>query len=181
MPLYEYYCKDCHGVFELLRPTREAGTAQPCPECDEDAKRIVSNFEAYIFREGLARKIPDDGTYWHVETKVARPMTESDDYGQHPDLKRAAEGPTAVPTMEEFEGHQAAAERFHDDVREQEETGSGFVTNDVAGGEHLEKFRKRVRVTARRERTKRRRRVNSESTPRTASGKHVKPSESSGD
>ena len=69
----------------------------------------------------------------------------------------------------------------YDDVREQEETGSGFVTNDVAGGEHLEKFRKRVRVTARRERTKRRRRVNSESTPRTASGKHVKPSESSGD
>ena len=41
MPLYEYYCQPCHGVFEELRPMREAGEAVPCPECYEDADRIM--------------------------------------------------------------------------------------------------------------------------------------------
>ena len=31
MPLYEYYCSDCNGVFELLRPAKQAGDAQPQP------------------------------------------------------------------------------------------------------------------------------------------------------
>ena len=32
MPVYEYYCEPCNGVFELLRPARESSKAQPCPE-----------------------------------------------------------------------------------------------------------------------------------------------------
>ena len=66
MPLYEYYCRECDGAFELLRPVREAAKAQPCPVCDEDADRIVSKeWSAFIFRDGYSRRLPDDGGYWH--------------------------------------------------------------------------------------------------------------------
>ena len=77
MSLYEYYCEDCHGVFELLRPPREASTNQPCPECDADAKRIVSDFQAFVFRDGYPRKIPDDGTHWHLGTKVKESINKA--------------------------------------------------------------------------------------------------------
>ena len=75
MPLYEYYCESCEGVFELLRPTRDASREQPCPQCDEDAKRIVSKeWSAFIFRDGAARRLPDTGGYWHLGKHVSQPM-----------------------------------------------------------------------------------------------------------
>lgn len=75
MPLYEYYCEPCDGVFELLRPTRDASRDQPCPQCDEDAKRIVSKqWSAFIFRDGAARRLPDTGGYWHLGKHVSEPM-----------------------------------------------------------------------------------------------------------
>lgn len=65
MPLYEYLCDDCVGVFELLRPVREASNDQPCPVCDADSRRLMpTDFAAYIQREGLPRRIPDQGKYW---------------------------------------------------------------------------------------------------------------------
>jgi len=33
MPLYEYFCEPCNGIFEELRPIREASDPVPCPEC----------------------------------------------------------------------------------------------------------------------------------------------------
>lgn len=68
MPMYEYYCADCNGVFELLRPVREASYAQPCPVCDNDSKRLMpTDFAAFVVREGLPRRIPDTGKYWTRE------------------------------------------------------------------------------------------------------------------
>lgn len=103
MPLYEYYCEPCNGVFELIRPAREASKPQPCPECDEDAKRIVSReWSAFIHRDGLPRRLPDDGGYWHLGKKVSQPLKGSIDSGlRHPELKY--EPREKAPTLEEIE------------------------------------------------------------------------------
>lgn len=79
MPLYEYYCEHCKGVFELIRPVRQAAQPQPCPECDEDAKRILSKeWAAFIFRDGIPRRLPDRGKYWNLFEEKDTPMTTSD-------------------------------------------------------------------------------------------------------
>ena len=68
MPLYEYFCTDGHGVFELLRPVREAANPQPCPVCDADSRRLMpKDFAAFVVREGLPRRVPDTGKYWTRE------------------------------------------------------------------------------------------------------------------
>jgi putative FmdB family regulatory protein len=102
MPLYEYYCEPCNGVFELLRPAREASKPQPCPECDDDAKRIVSKeWAAFIYREGMPRRLPDTGKYWHLGKQVSRPLRSGRDYVRHPELNHAPE--FTAPTPEEIE------------------------------------------------------------------------------
>ncbi len=102
MPLYEYFCADCDGVFELLRPARQAQANQPCPECDTDAKRIVSKeFAAFIYREGYARRLPDDGSYYHYGKRVSAPISGPSDGFSHPELTRPE--PTATPSIEDIE------------------------------------------------------------------------------
>ncbi len=78
MPLYEYYSQACNRVFELLRPVREAANPQPCPDCDRDAKRIVSKeWAAFIDRDGIPRRLPDRGKYWNLFEESDTPMTTS--------------------------------------------------------------------------------------------------------
>ena len=72
MPLYEYYCERCHGIFESIRPMREASLPVPCPECNRDAGRIMSSFNAFTFRDGYPRRLPDKGTYWHMGKEVKK-------------------------------------------------------------------------------------------------------------
>ena len=102
MPIYEYYCQSCDGVFELLRPVREASKDQPCVQCDADAKRIMSrDFAAFTFREGWPRRLPDDGSYLHFEQKVSSPITGPSYMGlTHPDLEPHD---IEAPTVEEIE------------------------------------------------------------------------------
>ena len=70
MPLYEYYCQHCDGVFEALRPIAEAVLPVPCPVCQRDGQRIMSSFTAFTYRDGYPRRIPDKGTYWHLGKEV---------------------------------------------------------------------------------------------------------------
>ncbi len=109
MPLYEYFCEPCNGVFELLRPAKEAAKLQPCPRCDEDAKRIVSKqWSAFILREGFPRRLPDDGGYWHLGHKVSQPLLGFTSDLEHPEVRstqRQHEAPT-VDEIEQFEYRQ---------------------------------------------------------------------------
>jgi putative FmdB family regulatory protein len=74
MPLYEYYCESCNGVFELLRQMREASEPAPCPLCDRDSQRIMpTSFSAFTFRDGMPRTIPDRGTYWWYNKQTKEP------------------------------------------------------------------------------------------------------------
>ncbi|HVP05598.1 MAG TPA: zinc ribbon domain-containing protein [Dehalococcoidia bacterium] len=72
MPLYEYYCQHCHGIFEEIRQIRDASAPAPCPECSREAPRIMSSFSAFTMREGYPRRIPDKGTYWHMGREVKK-------------------------------------------------------------------------------------------------------------
>ncbi|MEX0785988.1 MAG: zinc ribbon domain-containing protein [Dehalococcoidia bacterium] len=91
MPLYEYLCQHCEGIFEALRPIREAADPAPCPECDRDAQRIMpTSFTAFTLREGYPRKLPDKGTYWHLGKEVKRKISGKMRPFEHPELNKPA-------------------------------------------------------------------------------------------
>ncbi len=90
MPLYEYFCTPCNGIFEELRPMRESSDPVPCPQCYKDAARIMpTSFTAFTFREGYPRRIPDDGTYYHLGKKVKK-MVKSARPNEHPEINKPA-------------------------------------------------------------------------------------------
>lgn len=89
MPVYEYYCKPCDGIYEALRPMREASDPVPCPECDRDGSRIMpTSFAAFTFREGYPRRLPDKGTYWHLGKEVKQRIKGPFRPFEHPELKK---------------------------------------------------------------------------------------------
>lgn len=89
MPLYEYYCKHCDGIFEALRSIREASDPAPCPVCDRDGMRIMpTSFNAFTYRDGYPRKLPDRGTYWHLGKEVKKRMTGGVKPFQHPEINK---------------------------------------------------------------------------------------------
>jgi putative FmdB family regulatory protein len=95
MPLYEYYCHHCDGVFEQLRSIREASEPSPCPLCDRDSERIMpTSFSAFTFRDGYPRRIPDRGTYWHLGKEVKTPNTGGVPPNEHPELYKPDPAPT---------------------------------------------------------------------------------------
>ena len=88
MPLYEYFCEPCNGIFEELRPIREATEPVPCPVCYKDAKRIMpTSFAAFTFRDGYPRRIPDDGKFYHLGQKVSKLVT-SGRPNEHPEVNK---------------------------------------------------------------------------------------------
>jgi len=87
MPLYEYYCDPCNGIFEAIRQMREASLPVPCPVCNRDGERIMSSFNAFTFRDGYPRRIPDKGTYWHMGTEVKSRAKRMKGW-EHPELAK---------------------------------------------------------------------------------------------
>lgn len=112
MPLYEYYCKHCHGVFEEIRQMRDASDPSPCPECAREAPRMMSTFAAFTMRDGYPRKIPDKGTYWHMGKEVKKKAKRMKNW-THPEL--AQPKPKRRPTKGESK---AAAEKAVEQRRE---------------------------------------------------------------
>ena len=88
MPLYEYYCEPCNGIFEELRPIREASLPVPCPVCFKDSQRIMpTSFSAFVFRDGYPRRIPDDGKYYHLGKKVNN-LVKKGRPNEHPEVNK---------------------------------------------------------------------------------------------
>ena len=44
MPIYEYFCRNCEGKFEVLRPMGKAQTLEMCPEGHPGAVKVLSVF-----------------------------------------------------------------------------------------------------------------------------------------
>lgn len=95
MPVYEYYCKRCDGVFEAIRPISQASAPQPCPVCAKKAERMMpTSFSAFTMREGYPRSIPDRGTYYHLGKEVKKPITGGVRMNEHPELSKPKRRPT---------------------------------------------------------------------------------------
>jgi putative FmdB family regulatory protein len=89
MPVYEYLCKHCDGVFEAIRPLAQSGDPAPCPVCAKKARRLPpSSFSAFTMREGYPRAIPDRGTYYHLGKEVRRPVTGPVRMNEHPEINK---------------------------------------------------------------------------------------------
>ncbi len=89
MPIYEYYCDHCDGIYESLRPMREASAAVPCPVCQRDGRRIMpTSFTAFTFRDGYPRRLPDKGTYWHLGKEVKSLIKGPFRPFEHPELTK---------------------------------------------------------------------------------------------
>jgi len=89
MRVYEYYCESCEGIFEALRPMREAADPVPCPVCNRDGRRIMpTSFMAFTFRDGYPRRIPDKGTYWHLGKEVKQPVRGPTRPHEHPEINK---------------------------------------------------------------------------------------------
>ena len=90
MPVYEYLCEDCEGVFEVVRPIKEADEPQPCPVCDTEGNRVMpSAFTAFIVRGGYPRRIPDKGNFWHLGKEVSYLPKSAKPY-EHPQIVKEA-------------------------------------------------------------------------------------------
>lgn len=172
MPIYEYFCEPCQGIFELLRPVREAGAPQPCPQCDADARRIMSTeFQAFTLRKGLYRRLPDRGTHWHYRQEVSGPITGAAPAGEHPELRRRKLGPDRIPTTEEREAFAHGVEQRLEHEAEALASGRAPI-RDLFEERKAKAFTKRVASTSQRARVARRRAANADTTPRTSSGQH---------
>lgn len=96
MPLYEYLCENCEGIYEALRPLRESADAVPCPQCDRDGRRIMpTSFAAFTFRDGYPRRLPDKGTFWHLGKEVKKRVSGRARPFEHPELKKRT-GPPSI-------------------------------------------------------------------------------------
>ena len=97
MPLYEFYCEPCDGVFEALRPIKEASEPVPCPVCNRDGRRMMpSSFAAFTYRDGYPRRIPDKGTYWHLGKEVKSLVTGPVRPNEHPEINKPEPEPAKL-------------------------------------------------------------------------------------
>ena len=89
MPVYEYYCEHCNGIYEQLRPIRMASEPWPCPECNREGQRIPpTSFNAFTYRDGYPRRIPDKGKFWHLGKEVSAPVSGPVKPNEHPEINK---------------------------------------------------------------------------------------------
>jgi putative FmdB family regulatory protein len=59
MPLYEYYCVDCHEKFETIRPISQADEPIACDICQGmNTSRMLSVFFAHSGGKVVAGSVP---------------------------------------------------------------------------------------------------------------------------
>lgn len=89
MPVYEYLCKHCDGIFEAIKQISQASQPASCPVCARKAQRVPpTSFSAFTMREGYPRAIPDRGTYYHLGKEVKRPITGPTRMNEHPEINK---------------------------------------------------------------------------------------------
>jgi putative FmdB family regulatory protein len=114
VPVYEYFCIHCDGVFEAIRQLRDASNPAPCPVCSRKAKRIPpSSFAAFTMREGYPRAIPDRGTYYHLGKEVKKPVSGPVRMNEHPEINK----PRPKPKKSKGE-LEAIADRRREEAKE---------------------------------------------------------------
>ena len=62
MPLYEYFCTDCHTTFDALRPMNKADAPIHCSSCEgRHTSRVLSVFFARSESRGESQPVAGTG------------------------------------------------------------------------------------------------------------------------
>jgi putative FmdB family regulatory protein len=126
MPLYEFFCQPCDGVFEVLRSIKEASEPAPCPVCNRDAPRVMpSSFAAFTYRDGYPRRIPDKGTYWHLGKEVKHLVTGPVRPNEHPEINKPE--PTPKPLKGDVTIQREAARLGAEQMAAEEKERAGAI------------------------------------------------------
>ncbi len=109
MPIYEFYCRDCHTIFNFFSRSVNTKTVPPCPKCKKMLSRQVSRFAI----TGKAKEnndiddLPiDEGKMEHAMNMLAREAENinEDDPKQAANLMRKLSDMTGLklgPGMDE--------------------------------------------------------------------------------
>jgi len=62
MPTYEFYCKKCNAIDEVVRPMSESSLAYMCPECGEGTTKKYSPPQVITQGEQIPYMHPAFGT-----------------------------------------------------------------------------------------------------------------------
>ncbi len=54
MPIYEYHCSGCGTSYEARRSITQVAEAYVCPQCEVEAPRTISLFNAVRGSDGVA-------------------------------------------------------------------------------------------------------------------------------
>ena len=57
MPIYEYYCPNCHKEFEIMCSISKFGEVALCPICGAKGERLISNVASREIPSKTARYI----------------------------------------------------------------------------------------------------------------------------
>jgi putative FmdB family regulatory protein len=94
MPIYEFYCKPCHTIFNFLSKRVNTTATPPCPRCARALSRQVSSFAHLRGGSKSADGGADDGTPpvddARMEQAVAAMGSEIDSLGDDTDPRQAA-------------------------------------------------------------------------------------------
>ena len=72
MPIYEYYCDKCAGVFDALGSISASDKPAKCPKCGNAADRIMpTTFASMSKRQGLRERVPFH--HHDVRTEAQKP------------------------------------------------------------------------------------------------------------
>ncbi len=79
MPIYEFYCADCHTLFSFLARTPNTRKRPGCPRCKRP--RLERRASAFAISSGRAERDPDDGPALDengMDAAVARLASEAE-------------------------------------------------------------------------------------------------------
>ena len=111
MPIFEFYCPDCHRIFTFLSRRAAGSKVPPCPRCGKS--RLARQVSRFAVSRGRSDGPADEGTEGLDETRLEQAMAslagemdrlDQDDPRQMAGLMRKLYGASGLalgPGMEE--------------------------------------------------------------------------------
>jgi len=140
MPVYEFYCSDCHTIYNFLSRRINTDKRPACPRCAKpDLERQVSRF---AFSRGRAQEPEADGMPDLDEKQLERAMMslagemegiDENDPRQIARFMRKFSDTTGMQLGDEFEEAVRRLESGEDPERIEEEMGSLFDEENPLG------------------------------------------------
>ena len=140
MPVYEFYCSDCHTIFNFLSRRINTDRRPACPRCAKpDLERQVSRF---AFSRGRAQEPVADGMPGLDEKQLERAMMtlagemegiDESDPRQMARFMRKFSDTTGMQLGDEFEEAMRRLESGEDPERIEEEMGTLFDEENPLG------------------------------------------------